>query len=39
VPFPLLGFLASCHAAKHQNEMVKLCSQPASTGSQLVPCA
>ena len=29
----------SCNATNHQLEMVKLCSQPTSTGSQLVPCA
>ena len=29
----------SCTAANHQLEMVKLCSQPTSTGTQLVPCA
>ena len=29
----------SCNAANHQLEMVKLCPQPTSTGSQLVPCA
>ena len=28
----------SCNAANHQLEMVKLCSQPTATGSQLVPC-
>lgn len=28
----------SCSAANHQLEMVKLCSQPTSTGTQLVPC-
>lgn len=29
----------TCNAANHQIEMVKLCSQPTATGSQLVPCA
>lgn len=29
----------TCNAANHQFEMVKLCSQPTSTGTQLVPCA
>ena len=29
----------SCNAANHQLEMVKLCSQPTATGTQLVPCA
>jgi hypothetical protein len=29
----------TCNAANHQFEMVKLCSQPTSTGSQLAPCA
>jgi hypothetical protein len=29
----------TCNATNHQLEMVKLCPQPTSTGSQLVPCA
>ena len=29
----------TCTAANHQLELVKLCPQPTSTGSQLVPCA
>ena len=29
----------SCNSTSHQLELVKLCSQPTSTGSQLVPCA
>jgi hypothetical protein len=28
----------SCNSANHQIELVKLCSQPTSTGTQLVPC-
>ena len=28
----------SCNAANHQLEMVKLCSQPTSTGTALLPC-
>ena len=29
----------SCNAANHQLEMVKLCSQPTATGTELVPCS
>jgi hypothetical protein len=29
----------TCNAATHQLELVKLCSQPTATGTQLVPCA
>jgi hypothetical protein len=29
---------SSCNAANHQLQMVKLCSQPTSTGTALVPC-
>lgn len=29
----------TCNAANHQFEMVKLCSQATSNGTQLVPCA
>ena len=29
----------TCNATSHQLEMVKLCLQPTSTGTQLVPCA
>ena len=29
---------SSCNAAAHQLEMVKLCPQPTSTGTALVPC-
>lgn len=28
----------ACNAANHQLEMVKLCSQPTATGTELVPC-
>jgi len=30
---------ASCNAANHQLELVKLCPQPTPTGSALLPCA
>jgi hypothetical protein len=29
----------TCNSTSHQIELVKLCSQPTSTGTQLVPCA
>ncbi|HWI17707.1 MAG TPA: hypothetical protein VNT81_08170 [Vicinamibacterales bacterium] len=29
----------TCNASNHQFEMVKLCSQPTSTGTALLPCA
>ena len=29
---------ASCNAANHQIQMVKLCLQPTSTGSAMLPC-
>ena len=28
----------SCNATNHQLELVKLCSQPTATGTELVPC-
>jgi predicted small lipoprotein YifL len=29
---------ASCNAANHQIELIKLCSQPTATGSAMLPC-